>query len=173
MTNKLLLNSLRFVFLILLQALVVKNINFGMYLILLPYILIILSLPFETPKLLVLGLSFFTGFTMDIFYSTPGLHASACSFMGFARHYIMALVAPRDGYDESQHPSIEVMGFEWFAKYAGILIFIHHLAFFFLETFRLNETFHILFRTLLSTLGTFVLVALLQYLFNTNRFRRK
>ncbi len=171
MTGKIFINVVRFIILVLLQVMIVRNINLGTYFIMLPYVLFILSLPFETPRLLILALSFIAGITIDVFYSTPGLHASACTAMGFARYYILQFVAPRDGYDAVE-PTIEDMGLEWFLKYAGILIFIHHLLFFYFEVFRFDEFFRTLLRVILSTIGTFLLVYLIQFLFYARRFNK-
>lgn len=158
--------------LVLLQALIIRNINLGTYIVMLPYVLFIIMLPFETPRLLILGLSFFLGVVMDMFYSTPGLHASACTAMGFARYYILKFVSPREGYDAGVQPTIEDMGLQWFITYAGILVIIHHFVFFYLEVFRFDEFFRTFFRTLISSIFTFLLVYLIQFLFYTNRRRK-
>lgn len=172
MTGRIVINIVRFIILVLLQVLIVRNINFGTYFIMLPYVLFVLSLPFETPRLLILALSFVLGITIDLFYSTPGLHASACVSMGFARHYVLKFVAPRDGYDVVVQPTIEDMGLEWFLKYAGVLIIVHHLFFFYFEVFRFEEFFRTLLRVILSSFGTFLLVYLIQFLFYSKRFNK-
>jgi len=171
-TNKIAVNIFRFIVLVLLQVLIVRNINFGTYFIMLPYVLFIISLPFETPRLLILGLSFLLGISIDIFYSTPGLHASACTTMGFARYYVLKFVSPREGYDVVVQPTIEDMGLEWFIKYAGVLILVHHFVFFYFEVFRFDEFFRTFLRVILSSIGTFLMVYLIQFLFYTKRFRK-
>ena len=172
MTNRAITNTLRFFVLVLLQVLIVRNINFGTYFIMLPYALFIISLPFETPRLLILALSFILGTSIDIFYSTPGLHATACTTMGFARYYILKYISPREGYDVVVQPTIEDMGLEWFIKYAGVLILIHHVVFFYFEVFSVDEFFRTLLRVILSSIGTFLLVYIIQFLFYTKRFRK-
>jgi hypothetical protein len=171
-TNKIAVNIFRFIVLVLLQVLIVRNINFGTYFIMLPYVLFIISLPFETPRLLILGLSFLLGISIDIFYSTPGLHASACTTMGFARYYVLKFISPREGYDVVVQPTIEDMGLEWFIKYAGVLILVHHFVFFYFEVFRFDEFFRTFLRVILSSIGTFLMVYLIQFLFYTKRFKK-
>lgn len=168
MTNNILKNSLRFVILVLLQVLIVQNIRLGNYIILFPYVLFILLLPFETPKIPVLFFSFLVGLVIDMFYDTAGMHAAACTLMGFVRYYLLKLMAPRDGYEQGQQATIDYMGLPWFITYAGILIFIHHLFFFYLEIFRFEEFFNTLLRVLLSSLGTFVFICTIQFLFYKN-----
>lgn len=172
MTNRVFINSFRFIILVLLQVLLIRNINFGTYFIMLPYILFIISLPFETPRLLILGLSFLLGVSVDMFYSTPGLHAAACTTMGFARYYVLKFISPRDGYDVVVQPTIEDMGLPWFIKYAGVLILIHHFMFFYLEIFRFEEFFRTFLRVVLSSLGTFLLIYLIQFVFYTKRNKK-
>jgi rod shape-determining protein MreD len=147
------------------QVMIVQNIHLGQYIILLPYVLIILLLPFETPKLLLLAISFITGLTIDIFYDSAGMHAAACTLIGFIRYYLLKLIAPRDGYEQGLEPTVEDMGAAWFITYAGVLIFIHHLFFFYLEVFRWNEFFKTLLRVILSSIGTFTFVYIIQFLF--------
>lgn len=137
----------------------------GAYVILLPYVLFILMLPFEFPKLLVLVLAFFTGLVIDMFYDTAGMHAAACTVIGYLRFYVLKLIAPREGYEVGLTPTVESMGWLWFLSYAGILIFIHHFIFFYLEIFRFDEFFRTLWRIILSSIGTFMFVYVIQFLF--------
>lgn len=165
MINEVVRNSIRFVLLVLLQVLIVQNIHLGAYVILFPYILFILLLPFETPKLLVMLIAFFTGLVIDMFYDTAGIHAAVCTLVGYSRHYILKVLAPREGYDAGQSPTIQSMGAVWFITYSATIIFIHHLFFFYLEIFRFSEFFTTLLRVFLSTIGTFVFVYVIQFLF--------
>lgn len=151
--------------LVLLQVLIVQNIRLGSYIILFPYVLFIMLLPFETPKLGVLVISFFTGLTIDMFYDTAGMHAAACTLVGFSRYYILKLLSPREGYEQGLTPNVDSMGSVWFITYSALIIFIHHLFFFYLEIFRFSEFFRTLLRVLLSTIGTFCFVYIVQFLF--------
>ncbi len=165
MTIEIIKNIFRFVLLLALQVLIIQNINLSGYIILLPYIIVILILPFETNRLIVLGASFLLGACLDYFYDSSGIHASACTTMGFARYYVLKYVAPREGYDAGVKPTIEDMGLEWFLRYAGTLILIHHFFLFYTELFRFSEFFRTLLRVILSSLGTFGFIYLIQLLF--------
>lgn len=139
--------------------------------ILLPYVLFILILPFETNKLIVLFSAFLLGVCIDFFYDSSGLHASACTITGFARYYVLKYIAPRDGYDLGVKPTIEDMGLEWYLRYAGTLVVIHHFFLFYLEIFRFSEFFYTLLRVILSSIGTLALIYLIQFLFFSSRRR--
>lgn len=167
MTIEILKNSMRFILLILLQVIIVQNINLGAYIILFPYILFVFMLPFETNKHLVLLLSFVMGISVDYFYDSSGIHTAACTLLGFVRPYVLEYIAPRDGYDIGVQPSIRDMGLEWFLRYAGTLVILHHFTVFYLEVFRFNDFFSTLFRVILSSLGTFAFITSLQLIFQT------
>jgi hypothetical protein len=171
LTTEIIKNILRFILLVFVQVLIIQNINLTGYVILLPYILVIIILPFETNKLVVLFISFFLGVCVDYFYDSSGLHAAACTIMGFSRYYVLKYIAPRDGYDIGVQPTIEDMGLEWFLRYAGTLVFIHHFFLFYLEIFRFSEFFQTLLRVILSSMGTFILIYLIQFLFFNNKRR--
>lgn len=151
--------------LILVQVLIIQNVNLTSYIILLPYVLVIILIPFEVNKLIVLLVSFLLGVCIDFFYDSSGLHASACTIMGFSRYYVLKYISPRDGYDAGVKPTVEDMGLAWFLSYAGTLIVVHHLFLFYLEAFRFSEFFSTLLRVILSSLGTFGLIYLIQFLF--------
>jgi hypothetical protein len=158
------------VVLLLVQVLIIQNINLSGYIILLPYVMVILMLPFETNKLIVLFASFLLGVCIDYFYDSSGIHASACTIMGFARYYVLKYIAPREGYDAAVRPTVEDMGLGWFLRYAGTLIIIHHFFLFYIEIFRFSEFFRTMARVILSSIGTFGLIYLIQFLFfNTGR----
>jgi len=157
--------TLRFIALVLLQVIIVQNIYLGSYILMFPFVLFILLLPFEMPKLLVLVLAFATGLTIDIFYSTAGMQAAACTLMGFSRNYVLRYTSPRGGYEAGLSPTVADMGITWFVTYSAILITLHHFCFFFIEVFRFSEFFKTLLRTFLSAIGTFVFVYILQFLF--------
>ena len=171
MTTEIAKNIFRFILLILVQVLIIQNINLSSYIILLPYILVIILLPFELSRLSVLFISFFLGITIDYFFDSSGLHAAACTLMGFSRNYVLKFISPRDGYDGGVQPTVTDMGLAWFLSYAGVLVIIHHFFFFYLEVFRFSEFFRTFSRAVLSSIGTFVLIYLLQFLFFTTRKR--
>jgi hypothetical protein len=171
LTTEIIKNIFRFILLLMAQVLIIQNINLTGYIILLPYVLVILILPFETNRVVVLGIAFLLGVCIDYFYDSSGIHASACTIMGFARYYVLKYVAPREGYDTGVKPTVEDMGLEWFLRYAGTLIIIHHFFLFYTEIFRFSEFFRTLFRIILSSIGTFGLIYLIQYLFLFNRRR--
>jgi rod shape-determining protein MreD len=164
MINKISRYSLIFVLLILLQVLVFNNIRFSGYINPYVYIMFILLLPVEIPSWLLLLISFGMGLLMDVFCSSPGMHASATVLAGFIRPYTLRIVSPRDGYEPGAEPSMFIYGFRWFLIYTSIIILVHHTALFYLEVFRFTGFFRTLLRVLLSSLFSITFILLLEYI---------
>jgi len=160
-------SALRFgviaVVLILFQLLVMNNIQFSGFVNPYVYIMIILLLPSVTPAWALLLISFLTGLVGDLFSGSPGMHASATVMAGFARPYVLRLIAPRDGYESGSDLSMLAYGFRWFFTYAAIIIVIHHTTLFFVEVFRLTDFFRTILRILLSSVFTLGFVLLIEY----------
>lgn len=162
-------NIFRFIVLVLVQVLIIKNIELGRFINPFIYVLFLIILPFETPKWAILFISFILGITIDMFYDTAGMHAAACVVLGYIRPGILKLFSPRDGYESGTQPTIQYLGVPWFLSYSAILIVSHHLVLFFLEIFRFSEFFSTFFRAIFSSLATLILIVVIQYLFNRKK----
>ena len=57
----------------------------------------------------------------------------AAVLLAFVRPAVLRLLRPRDGYDAADAVNVHYMGFAWFLTYLGLLVLMHHLAFFLLE----------------------------------------
>jgi len=165
MIREVLKYCISFFVLILFQGLILNNIEFGGYVVPFLYVVFIIALPFETPNWLVLILGFILGIAIDSFTSTLGMHTSATVFVAFCRFYLLKIVAPRGGYEFNTKPRIQDMGLVWYLFYATILIILHHLFLFYVESFKMTQFFYTLGRALASALFTVVLVLIVQ-LFN-------
>lgn len=167
MNNLWLANGLRFIVLLLLQVLILKNI-----VILPPYIqfiiypLFILMLPFSLEPAIVLLLAFFMGLCVDMFYDSLGLHAGALVITAFARGIVSQAMEPRGGYKNTHFPTRSVMGTAWFIQYAAILMTIHLLFYFFYEVFLFSKIGLVLIQTILSFIASMILIVLYQYIVN-------
>jgi len=164
--NKLIVvNIARFIILVLLQVLIFNRINLGGYLNPYIYVMFILLLPFETPKWLLLISAFFLGLSVDLFSGTIGMHAAASTFMAFLRPTASRIISSKREYETGILPGINDLGIVWFISYTLLLVFMHHLLYFYLEIFRFDEFFSTLWRVILSTLLTSFLIVLLDVLF--------
>ena len=140
-----------------------NNIQFSGYVNPYVYIMFILLLPVEIPSWLLLLLSFVTGFVMDIFSGTPGMHSAATVLAGFVRPYVLRVIAPRDGYEPRSDPSMLTYGFRWFFSYTLLIVLIHHFALFYLEVFRFTDFFRTMLRFLLSSVFSITFILLIEF----------
>jgi len=154
----------RFIALVLLQVMVLNNIELNRFLNPYLYVLFIIFLPFSTPKWLLLFLSFLLGLSVDIFMKTPGMNASACVLMGFARPGIIFFLSRGMDIEKNMKPGIPDFGKRWFFTYLFILVFIHHFSLFLLESFSFNNFPDILYLTIINTFLTSFLIIVLHYM---------
>ena len=153
--------------LILLRNAVLFNIAFCFV-----YIAFILLLPLETPPLILLILGFVTGFVVDIFYDTLGIHTASCVIVAFIRPFVIKTLTPGSDYEPRTNISIKLLGLQWFSIYSSILIFVHHVALFYIEIASARMFFFTLAKAFFSTIFTFVVIVIIQYLFFYSKKRR-
>ncbi|WP_316772084.1 rod shape-determining protein MreD [Pedobacter frigiditerrae] len=162
------LNIFRWIVLLFVQIFLLRNLSFYNLSTPFVYVLFILVLPFRIPNLLLFLIAFFTGLTLDAFYDTMGVHASACVALALVRILFISVSLNRDAIDEPE-PSLGNMGFKWFSIYAVLCIFVHHLVLFFLEAFKLSELAYTLGRSLLSVVFTMFTVLLVEAIFHNRK----
>ena len=165
MNNKWVKYILIFILIVLVQGLVVNNVQLNEYFMPMIYPIMILMLPFNQNALISMGVALLLGLSIDAFSNTFGLHASAAILIGYIRPSLMKYIQPKEGYDNALLPTIHDMGIMWFAIYASLLLFIHHLWFFSIEIFRIDQILLILGKTFFSFIFSLILIVLFQYIF--------
>ena len=169
--NKTALQIIRFVVLVLLQVLVINHIRLGGYVHPYIYMIFIMLLPFSTPKWQLLVLGFALGLTVDLFTGTLGLHAGATTLMAFCRPSIIKLVSGNQKFENITEPNLGQLGGIWFFRYALCMVFIHHLALFFLESFSFQLIGQVMLRILLSVPVSIFLIMMILFIFKTEKRR--
>lgn len=163
--NNVVANILRFLVTIIVQVLVLNNIHlFGCvnaYL----YLIALLMLPFELPRWLQYLIGFATGFIIDMFTVTYGVHASACTLMMFVRPYLVDALNGRKTDNAVDKPQPGYKDFRWLLAYTAILVFVHQFAAVMWEAF----TFRHFWKSLLVIFGNTILssavILCCQYIF--------
>jgi rod shape-determining protein MreD len=115
----------------------------------------ILFLPADLSRLQVLLLSALMGFCVDLLSGDLGLHMAACSVMGYVRPYLLKRISTSD---QIEIPPLNGTHFIQYFIYTGILIFLHHLFLFTMETFEIREILFITARTLVSSVFNIILI---------------
>lgn len=163
-------NIIRFIGILLVQGLVLKRITLGWeefpYLQILLYPVFILLLPLRVPRPLVILSAFAMGMLVDLFYNTPGVHASASIFTAFIRPLILYRLTPRGGYTAVHAPNKEKMGWPWFLRYAAFLLAFHLFFYFSVESFTFVYIGTILLKTFFSFIISGIFILIFMQVFN-------
>ena len=163
MNNVYLVNIFRFLFLVLVQGLVLQYIGFKNIHIFI-YPIFIMLLPLEIPHGLLVFLGFLMGISVDVFYNGFGLHATVLTLLAFARPLICVLMEPRGGFEVGQKPNKHSLGFRWFFRYSSVITLIHMSIITIFEELSLN--WFVLASILIGYILSMVLILLYQFLFN-------
>ena len=153
--------SIFFIFLVLLQVLVLNNIAFAGYLNPYIYILFILLLPVSMDRMYELLLAFLLGLSVDLFENSGGVHIAATVLLAYLRRPILRLSSQKQGQD-FEDMTIEKLPISNQLIYFALGIFVHHLSLFVIESFSFYNFPNILARTLISGLFTGVFIILVQ-----------
>ena len=164
---------LRFIIFILAQAMIL-NYMAPLHRFITPYFyfLFILWLPFSTGRISLLVIAFFTGFTLDLFTHSPGLHASSCVLIAYIRPFIINILVPKETKElKLGSPSKKTMGFAPYALYVALLTLFHHGLLVFIEWMSFAGIVYFLGKVLFTTLISLLLILITEMLF-ANRGRR-
>lgn len=154
---------------LLLQIFLLKNVQvqfldkFAMTILLYPAIIIFL--PLDIQRSLVITLSFFIGLLIDVFYQSYGIHAAALVLTGFTRAFILKVLEPRQGYRINESPSIQSYGTSWFFTFLGIMLFIHTFTYFAIDAFSFVFFIKILVNSLVTFIVSYIILVLYKFLF--------
>ncbi len=165
MINSIFKNIILLFILLFIQIIILNRIEFSTYINPYIYILFIFILPFETPRWVLLFVGFFMGLFVDVFSNTAGIHAATCTFIAYIRPTVLGYISKKENYDNIKYPSILKNGIYWYLSYISILVFIHHFILFYLEYFRFDSFFSVLFKTILSGFFSVIIIYITQYLF--------
>ncbi len=169
MSPVLIRNIIRFASILTIQVLGLSRIDLTsgdfsyVHLLIYPYALLLL--PINTNKVFSLVIALFTGLFVDMFYNSPGVHASALVFTMYMRSMVINFLEPYEGYNTGVSPTMTNLGFSWFVSYISILLFGHLLFYFSIEAFSFIYFFDILLNTIFSFIPSMILILLLQILF--------
>lgn len=124
-----------------------------------PYVypIIVLMLPVETKRAAVLIAAFVLGFSIDLMEQSSGIHAFACSWVGFLRPRLVRLVSTQKGF-EFGALSLRDMGWQKFLFYAFSGLWIHHYFLFVIDEHSLSGwIFHLLDATYTSIFSLLII----------------
>jgi hypothetical protein len=153
-----------FIILGLLQVTVLKNLVLGNYSSCFIYILPLLLIPLEVSAIALMATGFLYGISIDTFYDTPGIHAASAVLIMYLRPGLIRILTPGGGYDAGTQISAAELGWGWVLSYLIPLIFIHHVALFFIEAGNLGMFWVTLGKATMSSIFTLVVSLIILYI---------
>jgi hypothetical protein len=169
MNQKIIKYGIRFLLILFLQVLVLQRIDFEVgdfafiHLIVYPYFIFLL--PINTPRVFVMLLAFVLGLSVDAFYNSPGVHASAIVFTAYIRNWILKFLEPFEGYNVESVPSIHSLGFAWYISFSCILLIFHLFLYFSIEAFSFVFFYDIFMNTIFSFFVSIFIIILIDLIF--------
>ena len=130
------------------------------------FLMFLFMLPFDTPIPLMYILAFVTGLSVDMLSDNyaNGLHAFSALLAVSARVPVVRLASSSNIRTVSEI-SLKEQSPVWYATFLLPLIFIHHTAYFLLESFSFQHLPYTLLKIVSSTIYTFLLSYAICFIF--------
>lgn len=168
--NKVPTHLFRLAIVLILQIIVFKNLNLNFgdseFVHLLIYPVFVIFLPLKTPQALLLTIALVVGLTIDMFYDSAGIHASAYLVTAFSRNFVLKLIEPVEGYTTDQTLSVSSMGYIWIASFVALMMLIHVSWYFSVEAFSFVYLIQIVLKTLFSFIASMFFILLFITIFH-------
>lgn len=155
--------AVMFISLVLIQVLIFNQVQFSGFFNPYVYVLFIILLPLSAPRYVVLILAFVLGLIIDIFSNSLGVHSAATVFVAYVRPLVIRLISNRED-DKSDYPGLYQNKLSWFINYVVFMVLIHHTLLFYLEVYTFANFFNTLYRVILSSLFSIIVIVLSQFL---------
>lgn len=133
------------------------------------YLLIILPFNFNFYAFIISG--FLLGFCLDTLTDNYGIIAASTSMIGLVRFYFDKRLNTDAAMREGRYrPSSQIFGRSGYILYLFSIAMVHHFYMFTLEYYNLSYFFTIIFTSILSAIGTVLLIILTEIIFNKGKF---
>ena len=157
---------------IVLQLFVFDPMHVWMYMNPLVYAAFIILLPVNVLPVVVLLLGLATGVVMDFFTGMGGLHTVVMLFTAYIRQFVMIFTLGKEYTGEGGMPSVKSFGAGKFFRYISVMVAVHCLLYFTLESLTWKYYYIVVLKTVVSGAVTLLFVWLISLLF-TVKTRKK
>lgn len=164
MNSSLILNSFRFILLVLTQVLIFNTLNFLGFINPLVYVIFLYWYPIKGNRAVFMLTAFFLGFMIDIFSDSMALHAIASLTVAYIRPVIMRFCFGVNY--EFQNFSFKNTTKVQRITFLGLLVLIHQVVFFSLEILSISHFLLILKKVFATGVVTLILCTLFSSLFS-------
>jgi len=145
-----------------LQTLVIDHIHLFGIVTPFVYLYVILKFRMNISRSSVILLSFLLGLIIDVFSNTFGIHAASCAFIGFIRNPLLGQFVDMKELPDGSAPSFRLFGFGKFLRYTMIMVTLHHLLLFLIDSFGFYQPALLITRLLSSIFLTLILVCIIE-----------
>ncbi|KPM32646.1 Rod shape-determining protein MreD [Croceitalea dokdonensis DOKDO 023] len=167
LNNPVLVNSSRFILLVLAQVLVFNHLNFFGTINPMVYVLFFFWYPVKENNATLMLTAFALGLVIDIFSDTMALHTLAAITLAYFRPFMMRFCFGINF--DFQNFSFKNATVVQRMTFLFLLIILQNMVFFFLEILSFSHITLILKQILFTTLATFLFCSLLIVLFSKNQ----
>jgi len=167
--NKFINNLSRFFILVLLQVFVFNYVQWFEFLNPFIYLLFLILLPLEIPKSFQYIIAFVTGFVVDAFFNTYGIHAFACVLLMFLRPNFILILNGFKPLEPGVKPVPGIKNFNWILVYTLFLVFVHQMTVTFLEIFQWAQWWRIIWTSAVNTCFTTFIILCIEYIFYSEK----
>ena len=160
-----LIHLLQLLVLVSLQVLVFNHMHLFGYATPMVYICFLLYLPLNYSRCGILFWGFIIGLLPAIFSNTPGVGAASTKLAAMLQPVLLRAMAPKDS-TEDMMPNFQTMGYGNYVRFFIILIVIHHLLVFLLESFSYFDSLYLVLSCASSIVLTTSIVWAMEHLLN-------
>ncbi len=150
------------------QILLFDNLTVGVLFSPYVYILFLILLPLETPRVAMLGLGILLGFVIDAMSGGSGVHSIATIFIAFFRTPILYMLFSKARALQRGVPSELLIGYGDFILYIAVIVLLHHVVLFGFSLLSFDNWQLSLVRYLLSSVVSMLYIWLMARLFTIN-----
>ena len=147
-----------FIVLVMLQIFLLDNISLGLYFHPLIYTAFIIMLPLDLKHVWVMLLAALMGLTIDLFTGMGGLNVIATTAIGFMRPALLNAAVGHNTSTDDTMPALHRLQAKNLVWYIILMVMVHSLIYFLLETISLSNLHHTILRLIISDIAAGVMI---------------
>ncbi len=156
--QKYILYAVAFITLVLLQIFLVNNISLGLYFHPIIYTAFIIMLPLDLKHIWVMLMAMLMGLTIDMLTGMGGLNTIASTAVGFMRPMLLNAAVGHNTATDDTMPALHRLQTKNLAWYIILMVFVHSMIYFLLETMSLSNLHHTILRLVVSDVVAVIMV---------------
>ena len=157
--------------LVVFQIFILNNINFLGYANPYLYLIPIITLPYDTPKWILMIVSIYTGILLDLdpINFRLGMHSSILIFIAFIKPTLQKLILNKKTIEERYPLNLKKIGYKNFSLLAISIILIHNSLIFMMEYFVFFNFYILFLKVIISSLITYIVILITQLITLKNK----